>query len=103
MGNKFSSGRRSIAICDRCGWQWKLSELRSETVKLKDVHNRVCPQCWDIDHPQLQLGMYPVEDPQAVRDPRPDTTYLESRAIEIFLTTGTYVVTQVGRATVTVT
>jgi hypothetical protein len=29
----------------------------------------------DPDHPQLQLGMYPVEDPQAVREPRPDTTY----------------------------
>lgn len=35
----------------------------------------VCSSCYDPDHPQLQLGMYPVEDPQAVRNPRPDTTY----------------------------
>jgi len=27
--------------------------------------------------PQLQLGMYPVNDPQAVRQPRPDTSYYE--------------------------
>ena len=38
----------------------------------------VCPTCWDPDQPQLQLGMYPVDDPQGVRDPRPDTTYYAS-------------------------
>jgi hypothetical protein len=31
-----------------------------------------------MDQPQLQLGMYPVNDPQAVRDPRPDNSYLQS-------------------------
>ena len=36
----------------------------------------VCDTCWDPDQPQLQLGMYPVDDPQAVRDPRKDTTYV---------------------------
>ena len=34
-----------------------------------------CDTCWDPDQPQLQLGMYPVDDPQALRNPRPDTTY----------------------------
>ena len=28
--------------------------------------------------PQLQLGMYPVDDPQGVRDPRPDLSYYNS-------------------------
>ena len=36
----------------------------------------VCDTCWDPDQPQLQLGMYPVDDPQAVRNPRKDTTYV---------------------------
>jgi hypothetical protein len=36
----------------------------------------VCDSCWDPDQPQLQLGMYPVDDPQAVRNPRRDTTYV---------------------------
>jgi hypothetical protein len=38
----------------------------------------VCPACWDPDQPQLQLGMYPVDDPQAVRNPRPDNTYYQA-------------------------
>jgi len=38
----------------------------------------VCPTCWDPDQPQLQLGMYPVDDPQGVRDPRPDISYYQS-------------------------
>ena len=33
------------------------------------------PECWEPDHPQLQLGLYPVNDPQAVREPRPDVSY----------------------------
>jgi hypothetical protein len=35
----------------------------------------------DVDQPQLQLGKYPVRDPIALRDPRPDTSQLESRAL----------------------
>jgi len=26
----------------------------------------------------LQLGLYPINDPQAVREPRPDTSYIVS-------------------------
>ena len=78
MGNRFSSGKNSIAECDRCGFQFKLHELRKEIIKTKNYNILVCNICWDPDHPQLQLGMYPVDDPQGVRDPRPDTTYYQS-------------------------
>lgn len=78
MGNRFSSGKNSIAECDRCGFQFKLTVLRKEIIKTKNYNILVCPACWDPDHPQLQLGMYPVDDPQGVRDPRPDTTYYAS-------------------------
>jgi hypothetical protein len=78
MGNRFSSGKNSIAECDRCGFQFKLRELKKEVIKTKTYDLKVCPQCWDPDQPQLQLGMYPVDDPQGVKDPRPDTTYLVS-------------------------
>ena len=78
MGHKFSSGKNSIAECDRCGQRFKLKQLRTETKKLKVTNVLVCPSCWDPDHPQLQLGMYPVEDPQAVRNPRPDRSYVAS-------------------------
>jgi hypothetical protein len=76
MGNRFSSGKNSIAMCDRCGAQFKLTELKKEIKKTKIYNLLVCHTCWDPDQPQLQLGMYPVEDPQAVRNPRRDSTYV---------------------------
>ena len=78
MGNKFSSGKNAIAECDRCGFRFKLKELKREIIKTKVYNLLVCPQCWDPDQPQLQLGMYPVDDPQAVRNPRPDLSYVAS-------------------------
>ena len=75
MTNRFSSGKFSIAQCDRCNFRFKLKELKTETIKTKQYKILVCPACWDPDHPQLQLGMYPVSDPQGVRNPRPDITY----------------------------
>lgn len=78
MGNRFASGKNSIAECDRCGQQFKLKNLKTEVIKTKQYNLMVCPECWDPDHPQLLLGMYPVDDPQAVRNPRKDTTYVTS-------------------------
>ena len=78
MPNPFASGRHAIAECDRCGQQFKLSQLRKEVIKTKLYNIKVCPSCWDADHPQLRVGMYPVNDPQAVREPRPDTSYKAS-------------------------
>jgi len=76
MGNRFASAKNSIAICDRCGFQFKLTALRKEVIKTKTYNTLVCDACWDPDQPQLQLGMFPVDDPQAVRNPRRDTTYV---------------------------
>jgi hypothetical protein len=75
MPNKFASGKWAIAECDRCGQRYKLKELRKLTIKTKQVAIKVCPECWEEDQPQLQIGMYPVNDPQAVREPRPDVSY----------------------------
>ena len=80
MGNRFASGKNSIAECDRCGQRFKLTQLKKEVKKTKVYNLLVCPQCWDPDQPQLQLGMWPVEDPQAVREPRRDMTYIQSGA-----------------------
>lgn len=78
MPNKFASGKFAIAECDRCAQRYMLKELRTQVVKTKPYKIKVCKSCWDPDHPQLQLGMYPVNDPQAVREPRPDVSYLVS-------------------------
>jgi hypothetical protein len=78
MSNRFASGKNSIAECDRCGQRYKLKLLRKEVIKTKTYNLLVCPECWDPDQPQLQLGMFPVDDPQAVREPRRDSTYEEA-------------------------
>ena len=78
MGNRFASGKNSIAECDRCGQQFKLKQLKTEVIKTKKYNLLVCPECWDPDQPQLQLGMFPIDDPQAVRNPRRDNTYFQS-------------------------
>lgn len=76
MGNRFAAGKIAIAMCDRCGFRYRLRNLKIEIIKTKQYQLLVCNECWDPDHPQLQLGMYPVDDPQALRNPRRDTTYV---------------------------
>jgi hypothetical protein len=78
MGNRFASGKNAIAQCDRCDQRFKLKVLKREIIKTKNYELLVCPECWDPDQPQLQLGMYPVDDPQGLRNPRPDRSYVAS-------------------------
>lgn len=77
-GPKYASGKHAIAECDRCGQRYKLKQLKKLTIKTKLVSIKVCPECWEPDQPQLQLGMYPIFDPQALREPRPDVSYQQS-------------------------
>jgi hypothetical protein len=89
MGNRFASGKNAIAECDRCGFRYKLKDLKKLTIKTKQVNIKVCKTCWEPDQPQLQLGMYPVDDPQALREPRPDVSYLQSGYTGLQLTLDT--------------
>ena len=73
MPNRFASGKYAIAQCDRCNFRYKLKELKRLIIKTKNINILVCHECWEPDQPQLLLGMYPVDDPQAVRNPRPDS------------------------------
>jgi hypothetical protein len=68
-----------------------LKQLRKLTIKTKLTSIKVCPECWEPDQPQLQLGMYPVYDPQAVREPRPDISYYQAgtTGLQIALNGGT--------------
>ena len=78
MGNRYASGKIAIAECDRCGQQYQLKALKTEIIKQRKYQLLVCPECWDPDQPQLMLGTFPVDDPQALRNPRRDTTYVTS-------------------------
>jgi len=78
---RFASSKNALGICDVCGWQYRLRELRDLVVKGRNSNILACPECWNPDQPQLSLGEFPVDDPQAIRNPRPDyTQYAQSRA-----------------------
>jgi|TARA_R110000823_G_scaffold295974_1_gene415949 hypothetical protein len=83
MTNRFASATKTIAECDVCGFRYKLKELRSIVTKGKDTNIKACRECWSGDHPQNKLGEFPVNDPQAIRNPRPDFAgYGSSRNIQ---------------------
>lgn len=78
MSNKFTAGRIAIAECDRCGQRYRRNQLKAIIIRTKVTDILVCPTCWEPDHPQNLQGLYPVEDPQAIRNPRRDNTYIVS-------------------------
>jgi len=94
MANRFASGKNAIAQCDRCDQRFKLKVLKREIIKTKNYELLVCPECWDPDHPQLQLGMYPVDDPQGLRSPRPDRSYVTSGTTGLQIQNGNSTSTQ---------
>ena len=61
----FATGKFALALCDRCGQQYKYLELRQEWNGLF-----TCPECFEPKHPQLDPPYHPA-DPIALRDPRP--------------------------------
>ena len=74
MASKFASSKQAAAMCDRCGQRYKLKKLKIEIVRGRETNVKVCPDCYDPDHPQNKLGDVRVNDPQAIRNPRPDTS-----------------------------
>tara|TARA_R110000822_G_scaffold238072_1_gene368348 strand:- start:1871 stop:2221 length:351 start_codon:yes stop_codon:yes gene_type:complete len=75
---RYASAKKAIAECDVCGFQYRLKDLKNLIVKGRDTNIKACTECWNTDQPQLRLGEFPVNDPQAVKDPRPDFASLES-------------------------
>ena len=69
---KFATGKNAFGFCDICGFRVKLNKMKEVIVKRQGTGLKACPSCWDADHPQNFQGEYPVVDPQALRDPRPD-------------------------------
>lgn len=81
MGNKFARGKKAFGFCDVCGQRYKLATLKPLTIDLHVTNIKACTECWNEDQPQLQLGLTPINDPQALRNPRPDVSQEASRDI----------------------
>jgi len=77
MSSRFAVGKKARGLCDICGQEYLLSRLKEVIRKTKKTGLLACPPCWDPDHPQLMLGMFPVDDPQALRNPRSDSIELD--------------------------
>lgn len=92
MSSLYASNKRALGICDRCGFQYKLKELKSEVERHSRNHLLVCKECLDLPHPQDFLGEKPIYDPQALRNPRPDSGeygQLRRQTIPVSSLTGT--------------
>ena len=94
----------ALGLCDRCGFSFKLNELKSEIYDERPNGLLVCSACLDVDNPQLQLGRQRIFDPQSLIDPRPDVGRLGSIGLFGWMPVGnplTNVTCELGTVTVT--
>jgi hypothetical protein len=75
----YASGKHAIGICDRTGFQYPKKDLVPQIVNQRPTGLLVSKDVVDEDQPQLQLGKVRTDDPQAIRNPRPDRGLDESR------------------------
>ena len=68
---QFASEKIAVGDCDRCGITYPLKKLKFLTIRMKRTNIRVCPDCYEADHPQYKLGTFKITDPQALKNPRP--------------------------------
>ena len=64
----YASGKHSLAICDRCGFRYKYTQLKKEWTGFF-----VCSECYEPKEPQLDPVPH-VADPEAIRNPRPQVS-----------------------------
>lgn len=63
-----------LAICDRCGWKYKNTQLRLEWTGLRTCCGPGTNQCWEARHPQdFVKGVVDRQNPPWVRPEGTDT------------------------------
>ena len=82
MATRFASYKRAFGFCDLCGQRYDLRTMRKIYILGKLINTKRCKECWEIDHPQNWVGIIggqkSANDPQALREPRPDTNRNDS-------------------------
>ena len=68
----FAKGDKAWGISDRSGFRYRLKEMKREWTGLL-----VGPDEFEPKHPQLRAPRA-TADPEALRNPRPDTTYFQA-------------------------
>lgn len=62
----WANGKWALGICDQCGFQYLLNDLKKEWTGFK-----VCQECYEPKHPQLEPKRG-INEPIALLQPRPD-------------------------------
>tara|TARA_Y100001937_G_scaffold39860_1_gene56575 strand:+ start:86 stop:424 length:339 start_codon:yes stop_codon:yes gene_type:complete len=73
----YALGKFAKGLCDRCAFEYKLSELREEWNGAK-----VCPDCYEPKHPQLE-PLTATADPEALYRPRPNNDHEEGEGFVV--------------------
>ena len=73
----YALGKFARGLCDRCSFEYKLSELREEWNGAK-----VCPDCYEPKHPQLE-PLTATADPEALYKPRPNNDHEEGEGFVV--------------------
>ena len=74
----YAGAKKALGEGDRCGFTYKLNELRYEVQDKVRNGLRVCRDCFDEDHPQLRIGDVDASDVQSLFDARVDKGEEES-------------------------
>ncbi len=80
----YASGKYAFGYCDLTGFRYPLKDLVPQIVNGRPTGLRVGKDVVSPDQPQLQLGRLRLDDPQALRDARPDQSLDESRKLFAF-------------------
>ena len=99
----YAKSKYAFGFCDRTGFRYPLNDLVPEYNNGVKTGFLVGMDIKDPDQPQNFLGRVKINDPQSLRNPRPDTSLLESRELFGFnpvWNPAQYVVASVGRVTV---
>ena len=95
----YARGKYAYGFCDVTGFRYALKDLVPLIRDGRDTGFRVGFDVLDKDNPQYELGRMKMSDPQALRNPRPDTSLEASRILGSFYPVGGGV-TELGSRTV---
>tara|TARA_Y100000004_G_scaffold168327_1_gene201630 strand:- start:687 stop:1127 length:441 start_codon:yes stop_codon:yes gene_type:complete len=102
----YAKAKYAFGFCDKTGFKYPLKDLVPEYNNGVKTGFLVGRDVVDPDQPQNFLGRIKINDPQSLRNPRPDTSLLESRALYGFDPVGNaaiFMTASVGRVSVTTT
>ena len=102
----YAKAKYAFGFCDKTGFRYPLKDLVPEYNNGVKTGFLVGRDVVDPDQPQNFLGRIKINDPQSLRNPRPDTSLLESRSLFGFDPVGNdavFMTASVGKVTVTIT